>query len=216
MRDIAEVLDELKAAPFTEKDIRAPHTGILSFSDISEGAKVNGVSGTWNEVPGTAIATIVRERNPRVVSAPERGVLQNIRRELDGTFVEAGTTIATVRHFLTRDEVVSRLLKESLYSFCAPERAKYYFVPDVDKKVKILGCRTVTVHDGMELFIVSRMKREVGLIYSGPDGIIYDVYFDEYGNVDAGAPLIVVCRPEQQSAVEDVVARVKTEWKEMD
>ena len=44
--------------------------------------------------------------------------------------------------------------------------------------------------------------------------IIYDVYFDQQKNVDAGTPLIVVCPPEQQSAVEDVVARVQSEWNE--
>jgi len=66
----------------------------------------------------------------------------------------------------------------------------------------------------MELFIVSRMKREVPLCYSGPTGIIYDVYFDQQKNVDAGTPLIVVCPPDQQSAVEDVVARVQSEWVE--
>ncbi|MBQ8664849.1 MAG: biotin attachment protein, partial [Mailhella sp.] len=151
---------------------------------------------------------------PRKVLANQRGVLQKLYRELDGTFVEAGTPLGVIRHYLTRQEVVSRLLKESLYAFCAPERAKYYFVPDIDTKVKMLGCRTVTIHDGMELFIVSRMKREVPLCYSGPTGIIYDVYFDQSRNVDAGTPLIVVCPPEQQSAVEDVVARVQSEWVE--
>ncbi|MBR6625535.1 MAG: biotin attachment protein, partial [Mailhella sp.] len=178
MRDIAEVLEALKAEPYTEKEVYAPHSGVITFADVEEGARVNGVSGAWKEIPGTHIATITREKNPRKVLANERGVLQKLYRELDGVFVEAGTPIAVIRHYLTRQEVVSRLLKESLYAFCAPERAKYYFVPDIDTKVKMLGCRTVTIHDGMELFIVSRMKREVPLCYSGPTGIIYDGYFD--------------------------------------
>ena len=214
MRDIAEVLEGLKAEPYTEKEVRAPYSGVITFADIEEGARVNGFSGTWKEIPGTHLATIVREKNPRKVLSEERGILQKLYRELDGTFVEAGTPLAVIRHYLTRREVVSLLLKESLYAFCAPERAKYYFVPDIDTKVKMLGCRTVNIHDGMELFIVSRMKREVPLCYSGPAGIIYDVYFDQQKNVDAGAPLIVVCPPEQQSAVEDVVARVQSEWSE--
>ena len=214
MRDIAEVMEELKAAPYTEREVCAPHTGVLRFADIQEGSRVSGATGAWKEIPGTHIATITREKNPCKVLAGERGVLQKLYRELDGSFVEAGTPLGLIRHYLTRQEVVSKLLKESLYAFCAPERAKYYFVPDVDKKVKILGCRTVSIHDGMELFIVSRMKREAPLCYSGPAGIIYDVYFDQTKNVDAGSPLIVVCPPEQQSAVEDVVARVQSEWNE--
>ena len=214
MRDIAEVLESLKAEPYTENLVCAPHSGVITFADIEEGVRVNGFSGTWKEIPGTHIATITREKNPRKVLANERGVLQKVYRELDGAFVEAGTPLAVIRHYLTRQEVVSRLLKESLYAFCAPERAKYYFTPDIDTKVKMLGCRTVTIHDGMELFIVSRMKREVPLCYNGPTGIIYDVYFDQQKNVDAGTPLIVVCPPEQQSAVEDVVARVQSEWNE--
>lgn len=214
MRDIAEVMEELKAAPYTEREVCAPHTGVISFANIEEGTRVSGASGTWKEIPGTHIATVTREKNPCRILAAERGVIQKIYRETDGSFVEAGTPLCVIRHYLSRQEVVSKLLKESLYAFCAPERAKYYFVPDVDKKVKILGCRTVSIHNGMELFIVSRMKRETPLCYSGPDGIIYDVYFDQSKNVDAGSPLIVVCPPQQQSAVEDVVARVKSEWKE--
>ena len=58
---------------------------------------------------------------------------------------------------------------------------------------------------------------DISMVLIGPDtakGIIYDVYFDQQKNVDAGTPLIVVCPPEQQSAVEDVVARVQSEWVE--
>ena len=108
------------------------------------------------------------------------------------------------------------LLRESLSLFRAPERAKYYFVPEIDKKVKISGSRTVSVQDGMELFIASRMKREVPLCYSGPEGIIYEVYFKQNENVDTGSPLIGVCPPDQRTAIEDVIARVQMEWVEME
>lgn len=216
MRDIAEVMAELRAAPYTEKAVLAPHTGVVSFAEIEEGMKVSGATGQWEEIPGTHIATLMRERNPRRILATEKGVLQKLYKELDGTFVQAGTPLGVVRHYLTRDEVVSRLLVESLYTFCAPERARYYFAPEVDKKIKILGCRTVTVQDGMELFIVSRMKREAPLCYNGPSGIIYEVCFDMSKNVDAGSPLIAICPPDQESAVEEVVARVQHEWNEGD
>ena len=139
MINISALLDEIKASPYREIVIRTPHTGVVTFADIKEGDRVSGFTGTWKEIPGTHIATITREKNPRKVLATERGVLQKLYRDLDGSFVEAGTPLGVIRHYLTRQEVVSKLLKESLYAFCAPERAKYYFVPDVDKKVKILG-----------------------------------------------------------------------------
>lgn len=37
------------------------------------------------------------------------------------------------------------------------------------------------------------MKREMPLYYTGPDGLIYTVYFEHNENVDAGSPLIGVC-----------------------
>ena len=146
---------KLKAAPYTEREVCAPHTGVIQFADIKEGDRVSGFTGTWKEIPGTHIATITREKNPRKVLATERGVLQKLYRDLDGSFVEAGTPLGVIRHYLTRQEVVSKLLKESLLRLLRPGTSQVLLVPDVDKKVKILGCRTVSIHDGMELFIVS-------------------------------------------------------------
>ena len=39
MRDIAEVLEALKAEPYTEKKICAPHSGVITFADIHTGNK---------------------------------------------------------------------------------------------------------------------------------------------------------------------------------
>jgi len=84
----------------------------------------------------------------------------------------------------------------------------------VDKKVRAGGLRSVTVHDGMEVFIMSRMKREAPLAYSGPGGLIYEVYFKHTENIDAGQPLIGVCPSDQLESIEDVIMRVQAEWKE--
>ncbi len=48
----------------------------------------------WKEKPGTAIATIERERNLKTISSPEKGDISVIHSELEDTFVEAGTTLA--------------------------------------------------------------------------------------------------------------------------
>ena len=215
MRDITKLLEQLKASPYEVIHITAPHTGRVNFAKIQPGDVVYGPRGAWKERPGTQIAILDRERNPKAVCAPQQGIISDVRLELDGCFVEAGTRLAAMKHTLTREEVLSRLLRQALHLFCAPERAKYYFSPDVDKKIRAGGVRSVTVHDGMELFIMSRMKREAPLAYSGPEGLIYEVYFKHTDNVDAGQPLIGVCPPGQLEAIEEVVMRVQAEWKEV-
>ena len=216
MQDISELLESLKASPYEEVVVRAPHTGVVSFTAPPVGSRVAGASGEWNELPGTPLATLTREHNPRIIAAPQKGELRNVHTELDGQFVEAGTPLAEIRHFLSREEVITRLLRHALSLFKAPERAKYFFPPLIDAKVKSAGCRSVTVHQGMELFIMSRMKREAPVYYTGPSGIIYAVYFTHNENVDAGNPLIGVCPADQVSAVEDMVLRVQTQWKEQE
>ena len=216
MLDIGKLLEEIKQTPFDEVDIVSPWSGLVSFANINEGDSVNGPLGTWQEIPATLLAKVERERNPKPVCAPEKGRIKNIHHELDGTFIEAGTSLLTLQHFLTKQEVIQIILKKALYLFNAPERAKYYFTPDVDKNIKASGHRAVKVHDGMELFIMSRMKREASLHYKGPEGLIYAVYFAHNENVNAGEPLIGVCPENLMPIVEDVVARVQAEWEEQD
>ncbi len=214
MLDVTALLDEIKASPYEEVLICAPHTGRISFAQIQEGSKVHGPQGNWKEKPGSHLLTIDRERNPKLITAPEKGEVCAIHHDLEGLFVEAGTPLLTVRHFLTRAEVQEKILKQALHLFVAPERAKYYFTPNVDKKVRASGSRAVSVSNGMELFIMSRMKREAPLYYNGPSGVIYAVYFKHTQNVDAGQALIGVCPTDQLNAIEEVVLRVQTEWKE--
>jgi hypothetical protein len=68
----------------------------------------------------------------------------------------------------------------------------------------------------MELFIMSRMKRETSVRYAGPEGVIYAVYFKHNTNMDAGEPLIGVCPQPELGNIEKVVLRVHNEWKEQD
>ncbi len=215
MLDISALLEEIKAAPYVESRILAPHCGLVRFNEnLAPGGKLVGPHGAWKEKPGTLLATIERERCPRNINALEKGELVEVNSGLAGQFVEAGTEIMRVRHFLSREEVLQILLKQALHLFKAPEKAKYYFVPSVDIKVKNTGPKSVSVHDGMELFIISRMKRETPLRYSGPDGVIYAVYFSMNQNIEAGQPLIGVCPPDQVGQIEEVSMRVQTEWPE--
>lgn len=215
MLDISALLDEIKASPYVESSIVAPHCGVVTFNDeLKAGSRINGPSGEWKEKAGTLLATLEREHNPRRINALERGEIVSYNEAVAGNFVEAGTELVRIRHFLSKDEVLSILLKKALYLFLAPEKAKYYFSPAIDVKIKNTGPKSVSVHDGMELFIISRMKRETTLRYNGPDGVIYAVYFNFSQNIDAGQPLIGVCPPDLVEQIEEVSLRVQTEWQE--
>ena len=216
MLDISKLLEEIKQSPYDEITVYAPHSGVLTFTDVKEGDKVMGRSGAWQEKPGTKLAVLERERNPSPVECQDKGEIKLIYRELNGKFVEAGTPIAVIRHFLSKDEVLRIILKQALYLFAAPERAKYYFAPDADKKIRASGHKAVHVKEGMDLLIMSRMKREAPLNYSGPEGVIFSVFFEMGQSVDAGEPLLGICPADQLALVEDVVIRVQTEWEERD
>jgi len=217
MIDISSVLDEMKASPYEEVGVMVPHGGVVRFPEtLVPGMSISGPTGEFKEIMGTVLATLVRERNEKTINAPDRGEVVSVNSALGGQFVEAGTEILRFRHFLSREEVLQIILKKALHLFVAPERAKYYFVPAVDIKVKVSGSRAVSVREGDELFIQSRMKRETSLRYHGPEGIIYGLYFSHNQNVDAGQPLIGICPPELLEQVEEVVLRVQTEWKEQD
>jgi len=214
--NITELLDEIKASPFEEIVVRAPHTGVVEFVQDKPGVKVVGPSGQWKEKPGILLVRLEREGSKKPIYAPQKGVVERIEHDLAGKFVQAGTPLLTIRHYLNKEEVLDRLLRKSLFLFLAPERAKYFFIPDMDIKVKSKGCQSVQIRSGQELFIVSRMKRETQLNYSGPDGIIYAIYFETNQNVDTGAPLIGVCSRSQLPAIQDVISRVQSEWVEKD
>jgi acetyl/propionyl-CoA carboxylase alpha subunit len=212
--NIKELLDTVKASPYREIVIHAPHTGVVEFAGLKKGDRVHGRFGDYKEKPGTLLGHLTREKNKKPIHAPEKGEVEMVRTELEGQFVEAGEPLVTIKHFLTRQEVIELVLQKALYLFRAPERAKYYFVPEVDQKLKVSGKRSVKVQEGMELMIVSRMKRETPLAYSGPGGIIYSVYFGRGDNVDEGEPLIGVCPEDQLTVIQDVVARIQSEWQE--
>lgn len=216
MLNVKEMLDELSASPYEEIEIKTPHTGVVQFVGLKPGDRVSGPGGKWHEKPGTLLANLTREKNKKPICAPQKGEVKDVRGELEGQFVEAGVPLMTIRHFLSKEEVIARILKKALHLFCAPERAKYYFVPEVDAKIKAGGEQSVKLKDGMEMFIVSRMKRETPLAYSGPEGIIYAVYFQQGDNVDGGQPLMGVCQESQLPLIQDVVNRVQGEWEERD
>ena len=214
MLNVSDLLEQIKQNPYREITVCAPHTGVVHFAGIKEGDAVHGPEGQWKEKPGTTLLTLTRERNDKSITAPEKGLVDKVFTEYENAFVESGCPLVTIRHHLTRDEVESIILKKALSLFLAPERAKYYFVPEVAAKLRASDAGSVLVRNGQELFIMSRMKRELPLFYSGPEGVIYARYFKTNENVDAGAPLIGVCPEEELPGIKEVIMRVQTEWQE--
>jgi predicted deacylase len=203
--DVSTLLEELKDSPYKTVKVTAPHTGVIETVVKETGEAVKA---------GQLLAYIERERNKKPVKAPLKGKIESISRDVEGAFVEEGAELFTIRHYLTKDEAIEVILKEALYLFRAPEQARYYFVPVADKKIKTSGPKSVRVRDGMDLFIMSRMKRERIVPYEGPEGLIYAVYFKHGENVPLNAPLIGVCPEDQMSRIQDVIGRVHGEWEE--
>ncbi|MDO5535908.1 MAG: biotin attachment protein [Desulfovibrionaceae bacterium] len=214
MLNVSNLLEQIKQNPYREITVYAPHTGVVTFENIKPGDEVHGPEGQWKEKPGTKLATLTRERNPKPIYAFEKGVIDKVHTEYENAFVESGCPLVTIRHHLTREEVESIILKQALFLFRAPERAKYYFTPEVAAKLRASDFGSVVIHDGQELFIMSRMKRELPLYYMGPEGVIYATYFKPNDNVDTDAPLIGVCPQEELPNIKEVIMRVQTEWQE--
>ena len=214
MIDIISLLDEIKKAPYKEITVSTPHSGHIDFVVEDTGTKVTGSTGVWNEKPGTLLAYMTREGNKKPVYSPEKGEVVRFHETGDHQFVQAGTPLLEIRHFLTKQEVIDIILKKTLYLFTAPEKGRYYFASAIDTKLKAKGLGHVNVREGDEILIISRMKRETVLNYEGPAGIIYTIYFDSSESVEAGAPLLGVCPRNQVENIKDVVARIQMSWEE--
>ncbi len=209
--DFDEILGKYHSDPYEYVDIFAEHTGTVRFL-IEEGSEVAAVSGEWKHIPGTALYEITRERNPKKNTATTNGVVSGVCSELEGRFVEAGEKLLTIRHPLKKKEIIERILQEVLIIFPAPERAKYFFSLDIQSRVDKQGAREVSVKAGDEIIIMSLMKRDTPVYYSGEPGVIHSVYFQPGVSVDQGAPLIGVCPADKLPLIQKIITRVKADW----
>ncbi len=209
--DFDEILGRYHSDPYEYVDIYADHTGKIRFL-VEEGDSVEAVSGEWKHIPGTPLFEITRERNPKKVTATTNGVVSSIRKDLEEGFVEAGEKLMTIRHPLKKKEIIESILKEVLYIFPAPERAKYFFSLDVQSRIEKKGARAVSVKPGDEIIIMSLMKRDTPVYYNGEKGVIHSVYFQPGVSVDQGAPLIGVCPTDKLPLIQKIITRVKADW----
>ena len=209
--DFDEVLGKYHADPYDYVEICATHTGRVSFK-VAEGSNVNSPSGEWLHIPGSPLFEITRERNPKLVTAKTNGTISAVRTELEGQFVEAGEKLLTIRHPLKKKEVIEGILKEVLYLFPAPERAKYFFSLDIQSRIEKNGAKALTVKPGDEIIIMSLMKRDTPIYYTGETGVIHSIYFTPGASVDQGQPLIGVCASDKLPLIQKIITRVKADW----
>jgi acetyl/propionyl-CoA carboxylase alpha subunit len=209
--DFDEILGKYHSDPYEYVDIYASHTGKIHFL-VEEGTDVAAVTGEWKHIPGTPLFEITRERNPKKVTAMTNGVVSALSTEMEGRFVEAGEKLMTIRHPLKKKEIIESILKEVLHVFPAPERAKYFFSLDVQSRMDKKDTRDISVKPGDEIIIMSLMKRDTPVYYSGEKGVIHSVYFKPGVSVDQGAPLIGVCPADKLPLIEKIITRVKADW----
>lgn len=209
--DFEEILRHYRSDPFSYKDVLTIHTGRLSFR-VAENDKVEGPGGEWRHIPGTLLYELNRERNTKMIHSPSNGIVTELKKELDGEFVEAGEKVMTIRHPLKKREIVDRLLRKVLFPFVAPERAKYFFALDIQARIEKFGQRSVSIKPGQELFTMSLMKRDIPVYYDGEPGIIHTVYFQPGVSVDQGEPLVGICAPDKLPLIQKIINRVKVEW----
>jgi len=209
--DFDGILSDYRADPYDYVEIRTAHTGRVRFK-VKKDDEVQGPGGEWRHIPGSLLYVLYRERNPKPIHCVINGEVAEIRTDLEGQFVEAEEKVMTIRHPLTKREIIESILRKVLSNFVAPERAKYFFSMDVQAKIEKFGQRSVTVKPGDEVFTMSLMKREMPVYYTGEPGIIHSVYFKPGVSVEHGAPLIGVCPPEKLPLIQKIITRVKAEW----
>lgn len=209
--DFDEILSKYRSDPFDYVDIHTIHTGRIRFK-VKKDDAVEGPSGEWQQVPGTLLYVLQRERNPKSIHSPTTGVISALRADLEGYFVEAGEKILTIKHPLKKKEIIEQILRRVLHPFTAPERAKYFFSLEIQSRIEKYGQRSVTIKPGDEVLTMSLMKRDTPVYYSGPPGIIHSVYFRPGVSTEQGEPLLGICGQDELPFIQKIITRVKAEW----
>jgi len=181
--DFDEILAKYRSDPYNYIQVRAPHTGVINYR-VDKGQAVDAPSGEWMHIPGTMLFEITRENNRKPLCSPISGIVSDLRAELEGCFVEAGEALMTIRYPLKKKDIIENILKEVLYLFRAPERAKYFFALDIQSRIDKKGARSVTIKPGDEILTMSLMKRDTPVHYVGEEGVIHSVFGRSGRSVD--------------------------------
>ena len=209
--DFDSILGKYRSDPYDYIDVGATHTGVVRCL-VAEGDEVAAPSGQWLHVPGTALYDITRERNTKCITSQTNGTVAEVRSELDGQFVEAGERLLTIKHPMKKKEIIENILKEVLFLFRAPEKAKYFFSLEIQTRIEKKGPQAVSIKSGDEIITMSLMKRDTPVYYEGEPGVIHSVYFKPGVSVEQGMPLLGVCPPEKLPLIKKIITKVKADW----
>ncbi len=208
-----KILQKLRTSPYKIYKVNTPHTGYLREFKVNEGDEVKGPSGKWLEKPGSPLFVLERERNLKTIKARINGIVQNLRTDLLGHFVEAEETILEIKHPLSQEEAISEILLHALYIVKAPETARYILSPELAKRLEKAGLKKVKVKGGDELMIMTFMKRETPILLEKEGKfVLYQVYFTPFELVEAGKPLLGLCPEKDLPYLEKIISRIKEEW----
>lgn len=209
--DLDQLLNEYRQNPYEVFGIETPHTGLVRFKIANE-TEVEGPKGTWQHIPGSLLYVLEREGNRIPVHAHINGRVTDLRVDLNATFVEANTYLMSIRHPMTKGEAINKILKQVLITFNAPERAKYFFPPEMVSKLEKKRQGSVLIKSGDEVLVMSLMKRDTPLIYRGEPGVIHTIYFESNVTVNQGEPLLGICPPEKLDYVGKIIQKIQNEW----
>jgi len=209
--DFDQIISQYRSDPYDYQEVRTPHTGVVKFK-VRLDDDVDGVTGQWRHIPGTLLYALERERNVKPIYSEIKGSIAEINQDIEGKFVEAGEKILTIKYPLKKREIIDKILKNVLYVFKAPERAKFFFSMDIQARIDKFGQRSVSVKEGDEVLTMSLMKRDTPVYYEGEPGIIHSVYFKSGDSMDQGSPMIGICPEEKLPLIEKIITRVKAEW----
>ncbi len=77
MLNIKELLDKVKASPYREIEIRAPHTGVVEFAGLKKVIRSMAVKANIRKA-GTLLGHLTREKNKKPIYAPEKGEVESV------------------------------------------------------------------------------------------------------------------------------------------
>lgn len=216
-------LEQLIREPFRQVKIITPYSGQISFSyfdnkirerrpTVQEEESVLGPGGQWNEIEGSPLYEITRQGSPEVIYSPTNGTVHSIHTELEGTKVQALTEVMIIRHPLTEQETLDHILKKTLSRFTAPEDATYFYTPEFEQKLRVFGKGGFEIKPGDNVVIMSFMKRDIPLVYKGPVGIVYSIFFSSGMRIEKGNPILGICSPEIFEDVKKIERFVSQTW----
>jgi len=225
--NLEKLMQHYKDNPYEIHKLSTSRCGIVSFEGeaalaFSAGKTkfktynrliVDGPKGDYHDIPGTLLYSQMREGNLVAVCSQINGEIIDMQSELHDSWVESGTYLMSVKHTLTKEELIEKILENVLTIYNAPEPAKYSFTTEFVQRIEKEGLKRVLIRKGEEFLIKSKMKKEETIVYDGEEGIIYSVYFRPNKSVqETDLRLLGICSPDKVKDIDRIILKISLEW----